>query len=1177
MSLSGKYLALDSASVVTALGGLLVAMIAAAVALWQVKRVQSLEREKIQLETAAQMRLKEQEWQHERQVTARERRRAAREAEQERERAAERVAAHRTTLEAGAAAYCGRLVQELSTLRILDMSRPLRLERLYVQVGVQEQQPLRFLSADEVERQARRTDGERRTWRTEAERAEARAAAESHAAVHTYAPVDALQRYRRIVVVGDPGAGKTTMLRHLALRMATQSEHESLPVLPAYVELFRFVESGHESLLDHLAEHWADHYGFEDARDYIVEKLTDGSAALLLDGLDEVLGGESAREAESAYHRVTAELTRLATRFPRAPIATTCRRQGWRGGLSQFQVLEALDFEWPQIETFVANWFGAGDRRRAGLVRALSANGRLQTLAANPLLLSLIAIVYERDLELPERRAALYQRCVEVLLREWDAHRKISRYSRFTTDRKQDLLKEIARHYHQRGLRYFPEDDLLDQIARFLPTIDLAPEDSRAILDEIAAQYGLLKPQAHGWYGFLHLTLQEHFTAAALLERGADGIQQAVRARYDPWWEEVILLLAGSLPDASPLLSGLLQLEPDRPRTDAAGLLDLPDDDLFHTDLLLAARCLTGSPRVADVALRREIVASVWHLLDGSQYPDEKRRAAEALVGVARSDAQLDEIVAYICDEQRDSEARLALIQALEAHGGRRVGERLLGVFGLGGVNSFYLREALITALGTLRVEAAVPALRAELERKLTALAGAPARDNWSAAKDIAMIMRALGQAGAPAEVFLHALESRTGSPWFSTIAAAARDALKNTREPGTAERLLELLLRPLDNEDVAGGLSGRGGRGRSPDAAGPVPVHGKRRCAADGGPGPHRRESRPRAARRAPHPRPGPHGDGPGPLPRAGMPGREPRRPRRARHVRHPSRHERTGGGRGDVGGVGGAGGPRRHPYSDRGRQRGAPGPLEHRGRGGRIRLDSAPPRLRPGAVRRHGHRGGPAGQSRAVGSRRGEGARLAVRLLPRGRGGRLPVPAEQRRAPGAVRDPGSRSAVPDQDGLPVLPEHPERGLRLPAQRLREASDRRRCRRRGRRIGGLAGPLPARRRSQQHVLPAGSPPRLRSEPPRPRAGSARRHRPAHRAPRRRVSGADRKKTPSREYGTGSSQSAGQALHLHLPAGSGTSFLGPPTHTNRLDCPPTSSRSIISDERTVDAGLRSPP
>ncbi|MET8977737.1 NACHT domain-containing protein [Streptomyces sp. NPDC004539] len=798
-------LALDSASVVTALGGILVALIAAGVALWQVQRAQRLERERVRWEADAQMRLKEREWAHERQLTERERRRAEREAEQERERAAQQVAARRSTLESGAAAYCGRLVQELSTLKILDMSRPLRLERLYVQVGVQEQQPLRFLSADELERQARRPDVERRSWRSEAERAEARAAADTQAAVHTYAPVDALQRYRRIVVVGDPGAGKTTMMRHLALRMATRSEHESLPELPAYVELFRFVESGHESLLDHLAEHWADQYGFEDARDYIVQKLTDGTAALLLDGLDEVLGGESAQEAENAYRRVTAELTRLATRFPRALIATTCRRQGWRGGLPQFQVLEALDFEWPQIEAFVANWFGATDRRRVGLVRALSANGRLQTLAANPLLLSLIAIVYERDLELPERRAALYQRCVEVLLREWDAHRKISRYSRFTTDRKQDLLKEIARHYHQRGLRYFPEDDLLGQIARFLPTIDLAPEDSRAILDEIAAQYGLLKPQAHGWYGFLHLTLQEHFTAAALLERGADGIRQAVQARYDPWWEEVILLLAGSLPDASLLLSGLLQLSPDRPRTDDAGLLVLPDDDLFNTDLLLAARCLTGSPRVADVALRREIVATVWQLLGGSGYLDERRKAADALVGVARSDEQLDEVITYICDDQRGSEARLALIQALEAHGGRRVGERLLGAFSLGGVDSvYYLREALISALGTLRVEAAVPVLRAELERRLTHLTDGSRRGTWLSAKGIGLVVRALGQAGAPADVFLRTLEQWVGREWFEVVAAAVRDALKNTRESGTVDRLLGILQRPLDDEEVA-------------------------------------------------------------------------------------------------------------------------------------------------------------------------------------------------------------------------------------------------------------------------------------------------------------------------------------------------------------------------------------
>ncbi|GAQ55119.1 NACHT domain-containing protein [Streptomyces acidiscabies] len=814
------YLALDSASVVTALGGLLAALIAAGIALWQIQRAQSLEREKIQLELSSQLRLKEQEWDHERQLTERERRRAERDATREIEQAAARVAEHRSTLEDAAALYCARLVQELSTLKILDMSRPLRLERLYVQVGVQEQQPLRFLSADELDHDDRylppdpyggsadrsshpdfvtpsylgpadptrpRDDADRpQNERDRHRRAQARAAAEARAtAVHTYAPLDALTRYRRIVVVGDPGAGKTTMLRHLALRLATDS-----PQLPAYVELFRFVESQHTSLLDYLAETWSDHYGFDDARDYLMEKLADGTAVLLLDGLDEVLGGENAQDAENAYRRVTTEIARLSTRFPRAPLATTCRRQGWRGGLPQFQVLEALDFEWPQIETFVANWFGTTDRRRAGLVRALSANGRLQTLAANPLLLSLIAIVYERDLELPERRAALYQRCVEVLLREWDAHREITRYSRFTTDRKQDLLKELARHYHQRGLRYFPEDDLLDRIGRFLPTIDLDPADSRTILDEISTQYGLLKPQAHGWYGFLHLTLQEHFTAAALLERGAEGIRQAVGARYDPWWEEVILLLAGALPDATPLLAGVLQLGERRD----VDLLDLPDDDFFHTDLLLAARCLTGSPRVTDVGLRRHIVDAVWELLDRSPHPDEKRRAAEALVGVLRSDEQLDDVIAYICDGRRSDGARIALVEALEAHGGRRVGERLLGAFAL---CRGELRDALISALGTLRVEGAVGVLRGELEALRSAA-------HYPVAVRAALILRALGPENTPTDLLLRVL-TMCGGQYANPVAPVMRDLLKGREEPGLAARLLDHLDLLRGGDDLAG------------------------------------------------------------------------------------------------------------------------------------------------------------------------------------------------------------------------------------------------------------------------------------------------------------------------------------------------------------------------------------
>ncbi|MEW1778078.1 NACHT domain-containing protein [Streptomyces sp. NPDC086777] len=769
---------MDGASVLTAVTGVLVAVIAGGVALVQTRRTRESEREKIPLQLAADLTRRAQELEQEQQAAERERGRLAEDAERERVRAAEEVAARRAT---ALVSYCTRLAGELSTLRILDMSRPLHLDHLYVQVRVQEQRPLRFVRAEDVDQD--RTQ--------EAVRGDERA--DSSGAGHTYAPVDALQRYQRIVVVGDPGAGKTTMLRHLALRMARRTQDEALPELPAYVELFRFVESGHDDLLDYLSQHWADQYGFTDAREYVAEKLADGTAALLLDGLDEVLGGESAEAALGAYHRVTEEITRLAARYPRALIATTCRRHGWQGGLPQFQVLEALDFEWPQIETFIANWFGDRDRRRGGLVRALAGNARLQTLATNPLLLSLIAIVYERDLELPERRAALYRRCVEVLLREWDAHRKISRYSRFTTDRKQDLLKELACHYHERGMRYFPEEDLLDRIAAFLPTIDLPATDAPAILDEIAAQYGLLKAQAHGWYGFLHLTLQEHFTAAALLERGEEGIGRAVAARYDQWWEEVILLLAGSLGDATLLLLGVLQPEG---READSGLLRLPHDDLFHTDLLLAARCLAGSPRVADVALREQIVRTVWELLETSPYPSERQQAADAVVGFLGSDRQLNEVVAYIGDESKRLWSRVALVDALSAHGGRNVGERLLGVLSLTASRAAELRRHLIQAMGTLRVEAAVPRLSADLAHEL-ADRPAPGPDH-AEAMDIGSLLRSLGAAGAPADLLVRTLEDCAEWTSYEPLAQGVRDALVGVRDPGVADRLLALLR--LDN-----------------------------------------------------------------------------------------------------------------------------------------------------------------------------------------------------------------------------------------------------------------------------------------------------------------------------------------------------------------------------------------
>jgi predicted NACHT family NTPase len=123
-------------------------------------------------------------------------------------------------------------------------------------------------------------------------------------------------------------------------------------------------------------------------------------------------------------------------------------------------------------------------------------------------------LVYETQLELPDRRAELYKQCVDTLLTRWDATRGIHRLSEFTPEHKRQLLTEVAWHFHTQGLRYFPENVLLKVIANFLPVVGLQAEENHRVLREIVAESGLLKEQVQEFYGFLHLTL--HATTTPL-------------------------------------------------------------------------------------------------------------------------------------------------------------------------------------------------------------------------------------------------------------------------------------------------------------------------------------------------------------------------------------------------------------------------------------------------------------------------------------------------------------------------------------------------------------------------------------------------------------------------------------------------------------------------------------
>src|SRR5947208_10466639 len=374
-------------------------------------------------------------------------------------------------------------------------------------------------------------------------------------------------------------------------------------------------------------------------------------------------------------------------------MAATIRKASYRQHkpLVGFTALEVMDFRFEDVKQFVHNWYNAAydlyaEEKSANLIKLLDAKPRLQTMAANPLLLTLIMLAYEDRPVLPERRAELYQICIELVLAEWDARRGIRRGREFKTEQKHQLLKVIAWHFHGKRQHFFTEHDLLQVIAEFLPAINVPAVRNYDILQEIESELGVLKEQAMGWYGFLHLTLQEYLAAEYIIDH--QKYEELLRHRADAWWEEVLLFYVGITPDASLFLQQLCtQNSPLR-------------EDIFYTNVLLAGRCLTAHPTVRETGLRAQIIERLFELLMSTQYSLLRREAIKVVcsIGVFETNSRL---ITLLSDERLNVSLRWNIADALGTLGERSVAADLMRLLSDERLNVF-VRWNIADALGTL-------------------------------------------------------------------------------------------------------------------------------------------------------------------------------------------------------------------------------------------------------------------------------------------------------------------------------------------------------------------------------------------------------------------------------------------------------------------------------------------
>lgn len=378
--------------------------------------------------------------------------------------------------------------------------------------------------------------------------------------------LEAVRRSKRLMVLGRPGAGKTTFLKYLAIQCIEGADFATQ--VSFFVTLKEFAEAeGQPSLLEYL-EHLPLGQNISSLRDV----LEAGRGLVLLDGLDEV------QERDSS--RVIRQIRGFAERFHTSQIVVTCRIAAKSYTFEQFTEVEVADFDEPQVRTFVQKWFQAKKPERAEkFLERLEENQPTKELANNPLLLTLLCLIFEDKGKFKANRSELYGEGLELLLERWDNSRDIERdqiYKKLSIRRKEDLLSKLALATFETGNYFFKRREAEEQIQTYirnLPDSQANPDalevDSKKVLRSIEAQHGLLTERAVDVYSFSHLTFHEYFTAREIKETN----QLEILAKYvtDKRWREVFLLTIGMLRRADEL----------------AQLMKCQIDSLIATDLQL--------------------------------------------------------------------------------------------------------------------------------------------------------------------------------------------------------------------------------------------------------------------------------------------------------------------------------------------------------------------------------------------------------------------------------------------------------------------------------------------------------------------------------------------------------------------------------------------------------------
>jgi len=470
--------------------------------------------------------------------------------------------------------YFSYIKERYGQIQILGMSVPILLEDLYIRIKINQQistkRYLDLIALKENEHHYKKWLSKERSRESEN-------------------PMNILSDFNRVIILGKPGCGKTTLFKFLSLLYTGSIHNISITKQGSCIPFIMVLREFHDKdidLMGYIVETFRN-CGFPYPSEFINRVLKQGKFLLMLDGLDEI--------SYIKQNDVKKQVETLIAEYNEIKIVISCRIAAFKQTYEGFYEFEIDDFDQIQKYRFVRKWFKTNVKLSNGLIKAIKSQPRLSELAENPLLLSLICILYQRNLDIPKNQVELYEKCINTMLNEWDISRGFRRctdYEKLSDLKKIRLFNYLAYYFFIKNEKIFHAKELIKEIGYYIKRYGIGFDESSQILKEIESHHGILIPISVRAYCFSHLTFQEYFTACYLVDTRSELI--ILDFIEDPRWIEVFRIVTSLLEDSTFFLNKLFDQK--------------VKNNFYKT--CLAAYCMSGDITVSGV-IKKKIVSEL--------------------------------------------------------------------------------------------------------------------------------------------------------------------------------------------------------------------------------------------------------------------------------------------------------------------------------------------------------------------------------------------------------------------------------------------------------------------------------------------------------------------------------------------------------------------------------------